>query len=104
MSVVKPVRTCFANPNDASQTYFIRNYDFAIIKWAPGKFDDTIVHGPASLDYWPALRNAGISSIDAVLPYPGYKDYLYIFSGGLYYNTKIDTCSWVFFVSCTIFH
>ena len=93
MSEIKPIRTCFANPNDSSQAYFIKNYQFVVVHWTPGRIADTIVHGPASLDYWPAIRDAGIPSINGVLFHSDNGNRAYIFSGGLYFIATFDSCA-----------
>ena len=61
-------RASFPNPDDSRQAYFFRDSQYVVIKWAPGKTDDTIVRGPHSVTgYWPSLKEAGFESVDAVL-------------------------------------
>lgn len=86
-----PARASFPNPDDSRQAYFFKDDKYAVIQWAPGTTDDTIVTGPKSVvDYWPALKEAGFATVDAVLPNPDNKGQAYFFSGENYALIEIN--------------
>jgi hypothetical protein len=92
-----PSRTCFSNPFNISQAFFTKNSDFAIVEWAPDKHSETIVNGPASLGFYPALRKAGITEADCVLFHPkkdGEAPTAYLFSKEVFCTIRFDSCEW----------
>jgi hypothetical protein len=91
MSDMKPIRACFIDPAEPKhQAYFIRNYQYARVHYTPGRISDKLIGGPASLDHWPALANAGVTSIDGVLPWSDDPHKAYLFSGGLFFTIQFD--------------
>lgn len=71
-------------PGSNFETIFFKDEKYVQVRWTPGG-NDTIVRGPAKFaDDSTALRDAGFTHIDAVLPDPGKKHSVYFFSGPQY--------------------
>ncbi|KAF8810765.1 Hemopexin [Phlegmacium glaucopus] len=87
---VHPKRAVFSVPDEPSQAYFFAFNQYVRIRFTPGKVDDTIMIGPKPIiNEWPALRKAGFSRIDAVVPSSNGGGETYFFSGTQYALVKV---------------
>ncbi|KIM41605.1 hypothetical protein M413DRAFT_27915 [Hebeloma cylindrosporum] len=93
------VRARFGNvdailPNPASpiyEAYFFFGTQYVLINTRLGSTDDYIINGPKDIaNEWPSLRQAGFSSVDAVLPNPRNIGEAYFFSGIRYALIRIN--------------
>ncbi|KAF8804704.1 hypothetical protein BYT27DRAFT_7225308 [Phlegmacium glaucopus] len=63
------VDATFPSPHDKSEIYFFSGTKYALIKAIPYTTDDKLINGPKTIAAeWPLLREAGFSTVDAVLP------------------------------------
>ncbi|KAG8699995.1 hypothetical protein FRC08_004989 [Ceratobasidium sp. 394] len=70
---------------NGNEAYFFAQDEYALIDVAPGTNKDKLVNGPHKIaDAWPALKQAGCKTVDAVLPYPGVGTQAYFFCGSKY--------------------
>ncbi|KAJ5793083.1 Hemopexin-like domain-containing protein [Penicillium pulvis] len=76
------VNAVFPTPGESNHAYVFHEDRFARITLTPGTNDDKVYFGPAPLaNHWPVLVNAKITSVDAVIPTPGFPSDGYFFSG-----------------------
>ncbi|QRV92977.1 hemopexin domain protein [Ceratobasidium sp. AG-Ba] len=65
--------------------YFFDGPKYVRIEWTPGEYGDRITFGPTEFTKeWKALKEAGFSRIDAILPCPGHENRAYFFSESKY--------------------
>lgn len=65
-------------------TFFFKDEKYVKVHWTPGG-SDSVIHGPAMFaSESNALREAGFTSIDAILPIPNHDRRAYFFSGPEY--------------------
>lgn len=79
------------SPNNSQEMYFFCLEEYALIDTMPGSSADYIINGPKNIaQEWPSLREAGFTTVDAVLPNPANKEEAYFFSGDQYVLINIQ--------------
>jgi hypothetical protein len=84
------VNAVFPTPGEPNHAYFFHKEQFARITLTPGKDEDTVYDGPAPLaKRWPALEKAKFTTINAVIPTPGFANDGYFFCGEQYVRLTV---------------
>ncbi|KAG8703614.1 hypothetical protein FRC08_002735, partial [Ceratobasidium sp. 394] len=82
------------NIANTNETYFFKGDKYVKIHWKPGTTNEDISHGPTEFaNEWKALKQAGFSQIDAILPVPTHDHRAYFFSGTKYVRVEYDPAS-----------
>ncbi|KAG6550501.1 hypothetical protein Mapa_007975 [Marchantia paleacea] len=72
------------------ETYFFSGTRYVRIMVIPSTSDDYIIDGPRVIvDAWPSLRQAGFTTVDAILPSPNGDGEVYFFRGTQYVLVKV---------------
>lgn len=85
-TIVFRVDAALPNPDNTDEAYFFSGSRYVLINVTR----NSIVHEPKQiLTEWPSLRQAGFTTVDAVLPNPDDEGEAYFFSGERYVLVKI---------------
>ncbi|KIM41543.1 hypothetical protein M413DRAFT_27869 [Hebeloma cylindrosporum] len=79
------------NPNNLQhEAYFFYGTQYVLINTKLGSTGDYIINGPKTIvDEWPSLKQAGFTTVDAILPHPRVDSKAYFFSGDKYVLIKM---------------